>query len=136
MVRLTELDLKNAENSDGFFMEKPWYLVDGRLTGDEAAVLAISPLKIYFRIEIFQYLQINSLASLTLLMIRSGLVVVYTDGEAPGENFLNLFLHAFLTQGLNKNTEFELARGKYISKKPMKTHRFRSPVYWNWHILI
>jgi hypothetical protein len=120
------ISLKNSE-TQRFFMEKPWYLVDGRLTRDEAAVLSI-PFKNLLRIEIFNTTK-SILSQLDPLMIRSGLVVVYTDGDVPGK-FYGLTSNSFLAQGLTSNDEYVLAE-ESTAAKTHENPNFRSPVYWN-----
>ena len=68
--------LKNTE-TQLFFMEKPWYLVDGYLTRDEQLVLDI-PFKYLTKVEIFNTNK-SILGLLETVMIRSGLIAVYTD---------------------------------------------------------
>ncbi len=122
----TTITLKNSE-TDRFFMENPWYLVDGKLTRDESAVLAI-PFKNIHRIEIINTTK-SILNQLDPLMVRSGLVVVYTDGNALWKP-TGLTPVTFSVQGLDKVKAFDLS----AAKNAPKTHEnpeFRTPVYWN-----
>lgn len=70
--------LKNTETKQ-FFMEKPWFLVNGYLTRDEQSVLSI-PFKDLKRIELFTKTQ-SILNQLDPVMVRSGMIVIYTDQE-------------------------------------------------------
>ncbi len=122
----TTISLKNSE-TQLFFMEKPWYLVDGKLTRDEAALLSI-PFKNLLRIDIFNTTK-SIFSQLDPLMIRSGLVVVYTNGDVPGK-FSGLTFNSFLAQGLSSNNEYVLVE-ESTSSKSHENPQFRSPVYWN-----
>jgi len=122
----TTVSLKNSE-TQRFFMENPWYLVDGKLTRDESAVLAI-PFKNIYRIELFNTTK-SILGQLDPLMIRSGLVVVYTDGLAPWKQS-ELTPVTFSVQGLSGGEAFDFT-GIKNAPKTHENPQFRTPVYWN-----
>ena len=122
----TTIRLKNSETRL-FFMEKPWYLVDGKLTRNEAEVLAL-PFKSILRVEIFNTTK-SILNQLDPLMVRSGLIVVYTDGQIP-LNTTGVDHDLFFVDGLSGHSEFVIKP----ENKLLDDHenpQFRSPVYWN-----
>jgi hypothetical protein len=122
----TTVRLKNTE-TQRFFMEKPWYMVDGYLTRDEEAVLNI-PFKNLTRVELF--ITNNSILSqLETVMVRSGLIVVYTDNyylkdqiEAQKNIFtFDGFRQSELFEGINPANRDEARENP----------DFESLIYWN-----
>ena len=75
---LTTIRLRNTE-TQRFFMEKPWYLVDGYVTRDEQAVLEI-PFSNLVRVELYNTNK-SILGQLETTMIRSGMIAIYTDNN-------------------------------------------------------
>lgn len=73
---VVSVKLKNMETRN-YFMDHPWYLVDGYLTRDESQVMNI-PFKSLVRVELFNTNK-SILSQLDPVMIRSGMIAVYTD---------------------------------------------------------
>jgi hypothetical protein len=119
------LRLKNSE-TQRFFMEKPWYLVDGFLTRDEAEVLKI-PFKNLRRVEIFNTNR-SILNQLDPVMIRAGMIAVYTDNHLFGEELSQS--NAITLKGYSKKISFE---GSKIAPPAIARENpdFSSVLYWN-----
>ena len=122
---LPTVRLKNRETNREF-MEKPWYLVDGYLTRDEEKVLSI-PFKNLFRIEIFETNK-SIFSQLDAIMIRGGLVVVYTDNnymKSTCEQLENIFDF----RGFHESRKFNPVTK---SESNFREHPdFRYQLYWN-----
>lgn len=122
----TAIRLKNTETQK-FFMESPWFLVDGQLTRDVQTVFAI-PFKNLVRIELFNTNK-SILSQLDALMVRSGLIAVYTDGNVPAAQY-PVFQKTIKVDGLSISPDFETAP----ITKPASPHEnpvLRSTIYWN-----
>lgn len=122
----TTLRLKNKQTQH-FFMEKPWYLVDGYLTRDEDMVLSI-PFKNLRRVEIFNTNN-SILGQLEVVMIRSGMIAVYTDNYflrdiiKEKENFFDFM-------GFSKSKDF-VGIAQIPSSEARENPNFESLLYWN-----
>lgn len=122
----TTVRLKNKQTQH-YFMEKPWYLVDGYLTGDEELVLSI-PFKNLSRIEIFNTNN-SILGQLETVMIRSGMIAVYTDNfylkniTEEGDNI-------FEFKGFSISKDF-VGIAQLPSSEARENPNFNSLLYWN-----
>jgi hypothetical protein len=122
---VTSVKLKNMETKN-YFMDNPWYLVDGYLYRDQEQVMKI-PFKNLVRVEIFNTNK-SILSQLDPVMIRSGMIAIYTDNfsfknQVPNQNMVNF-------QGFATPKKFEGAR--FISKNEARENPELSPLlYWN-----
>ena len=123
--------LKNSENQR-FFMERPWYLVDGYLTRDEEQVLAI-PFKNLTRVELYNTNK-SILSQLESVMIRSGMIAVYTDNyylKDQVEAARNIFTY----NGFNAAKPFEGIPSATLAVS-RENPVFESLLYWNPEVII
>lgn len=118
--------LKNTQTQHPF-MEKPWYLVDGYLTRDEKLVLDI-PFKNLSRVEIFNTNN-SILGQLETVMIRSGMIAVYTDNYYLKDQ-LETSNNIFDFQGYSISRDF-VGVEKISSSEARESPDFSSLLYWN-----
>jgi hypothetical protein len=122
---VVSVKLKNMETRN-YFMDHPWYLVDGYLTRDETQVMNI-PFKSLVRVELFNTNK-SILSQLDPVMIRSGMITVYTDNFSfenliSDQNMVNF-------QGFAPAKEFPEIQ--QISKEEARQTPELSPLlYWN-----
>ncbi len=122
----TTVRLKNTE-TQRFFMEKPWYLVDGYLTRDEEAVLSI-PFKNLTRVELF-ITNKSILSQLETVMVRSGLIAVYTNDYSI-KDAIEAQKNIFTFDGFSQASSFEEI--KHSSPQEARENPdFKSLIYWN-----
>jgi hypothetical protein len=118
--------LKNTD-TQRFFMEKPWYLVDGYLTRDEEKVLNI-PFKNLKSVEIFNT-NASILNQLESVMIRSGLIAISTN---------DLYLRSQIEKepniieirGFEPLKDFAFVATTSLGEAREKPN-FNHPLYWN-----
>ncbi len=122
----TTVRLKNTE-TQRVFMEKPWYLVDGFLTRDEQLVLDI-PFKNLIRVEIFNTNK-SIVGQLETVMIRSGLIAVYTDNYYL-KNIIGKEENIFDFKGYSISKNFVGAEEISYSESRENPY-FESLLYWN-----
>jgi hypothetical protein len=122
----TTVQLKNKQTQH-FFMEKPWYLVDGYLTRDEEKVLSI-PFKNLSRVEIFNTNN-SILGQLESVMIRSGMIAVYTDNYYLKDQ-LETSNNIFDFQGYSISRDF-VGVEKISSSEARENPAFEPLLYWN-----
>jgi hypothetical protein len=117
--------LKNMETRN-YFMDRPWYLVNGFLTRDEEQVMKI-PFKNLVRVEIFNTNK-SILGQLDPIMIRSGMIAVYTENYSFRDLISNQNLVNF--QGFSPQRKF--VEVPEISKEEAREAPILSPLlYWN-----
>jgi len=122
----TTVRLKNTETRR-LFMEKPWYLVDGYLTRDEKAVLDI-PFKNLVRVEIFNTNK-SILGQLETVMIRSGLIAIYTDNNYL-KNEIEKNENIFEFEGITPTQEF-FQDFQFSNSASHHNPKFAYQLYWN-----
>ncbi len=122
----TTVRLKNKQ-TQYFFMEKPWYLVDGYLTRDEELVLSI-PFKNLSRVEIFNTNK-SILGQLETVMIRSGMIAVYTDNFYL-KNIIEEEDNIFEFKGFSISKDF-VGIAQLPSSEARENPNFNSLLYWN-----
>ena len=122
----TTVRLKNTE-TQRFFMEKPWYLVDGYLTRDEQLVLDI-PFKNLTRVEIFNTNK-SILGQLETVMIRSGLIAVYTDNYYL-KNIIEEEGNIFDFNGFSISKKF-VSIAETPTSEARGNPNFKSLLHWN-----
>ena len=122
----TTVRLKNTE-TQRFFMEKPWYLVDGYLTRDEEAVLNI-PFKNLTRVELF-ITNKSILNQLETVMVRSGLIAVYTDNYYLKDQ-VEAQKNIFRFDGFGQSELFE-GINPANPDEARENPDFESLIYWN-----
>ncbi len=117
--------LKNRETNREF-MEKPWYLVDGYLTRNERLVLSI-PFKNLMRVEFFNTSS-SILSQLDAIMIRSGLIIIYTNDnhlKSSCEALNNIFEF----KGFAPESAVETLKKNEMNFR--ENPKFRHHLYWN-----
>jgi len=122
---ISTIKLKNTE-TQRFFMEDPWYLVDGYLTRNQEEVLKIQFSNLV-RVDLFITNE-SILKQLDPVMIRSGLIAIYTNNLA----YRNVIDQRSIIEvgGFAPVESFSTirpARQKEIREQP----NFESLLYWN-----
>lgn len=122
----TTVRLKNTETRR-FFMEKPWYLVDGYLTRNEEAILKI-PFSNLVRVEIFNTNK-SILGQLETIMIRSGLIAIYTNNNYL-KNSIEKEPNIFEFEGIKKAQEYS-QNHNFSKPSSSQSPEFDYHLYWN-----
>ncbi|NJN26029.1 MAG: hypothetical protein HC819_08685 [Cyclobacteriaceae bacterium] len=120
------LRLKNME-SGRFFMEKPWYLVDGYLTRHEDAVLQI-PFKNLERVEIYNRDK-SIISQLEPVMVRSGMIAIYTNNNYLKEHTAN-GKNVFAFSGFGEQSSFVVQHPHEDKTKAMENPKFGFQLQW------
>ena len=121
---LTTIRLKNTE-TQRFFMDAPWYLVDGYLTRDEQYVLSI-PFSNLQRVEIYNTNK-SILSQLESVMVRSGMIVIYTKNQDYARK-LKRNQNCFTFSGIQEDVEFSAPN---LNGDQRSNPNFESNLYWN-----
>lgn len=117
--------LKNMETRN-YFMDRPWYLVNGFLTRDEEQVMKI-PFKNLVRVEIFNTNK-SIFGQLDPIMIRSGMIAVYTENYS----FRDLISNQNLVNFQGFSPQRKLVEVPEISKEEARESPILTPLlYWN-----